>query len=54
MKTFLKKKVSPDLTSEFDLYLTEGGFPKALSYEGADKQAYMPDGLITVFYQAHR
>ena len=34
MKTFLKKTVSPDLTAEFDLYLTEGGFPKALSYEG--------------------
>ena len=41
MKTFLKKTVSPDLTAEFDLYLTEGGFPKALSYEGADKQAYI-------------
>ena len=39
MKEFLGKTVSQDLTAEFDMYLTEGGFPKALSYEGADKVA---------------
>lgn len=49
MKTFLKKPVSPDLTSEFDLYLTEGGFPKALSYEGADKQAYIRGVIKEIF-----
>ena len=52
MKTFLKKTVSPDLTAEFDLYLTEGGFPKALSYEGADKQAYIR-GVISVCLLRH-
>jgi predicted AAA+ superfamily ATPase len=41
--------VSPDLTSEFDLYLTEGGFPKALSYEGADKQAYIRGVIKEIF-----
>ena len=45
----LKKPVSPDLTSEFDLYLTEGGFPKALSYEGADKQAYIRGVIKEIF-----
>ena len=49
MKTFLKKPVSPDLTAEFDLYLTEGGFPKALSYEGADKQAYIRGVIKEIF-----
>ena len=49
MKTFLKKPVSPDLTSEFGLYLTEGGFPKALSYEGADKQAYIRGVIKEIF-----
>ncbi len=50
MKTFLKKPVSQDLTAEFDLYLAEGGFPKALSYEGADKQAYIK-GVIKEIYE---
>ena len=49
MKTFLKKPVSPDLTAEFDLYLIEGGFPKALSYEGADKQAYIRGVIKEIF-----
>ena len=49
MKTFLKKPVSPDLTAEFDLYLTEGGFPKGLSYEGADKQAYIRGVIKEIF-----
>ena len=41
MKAFLGKPVTGDLTAEFDRYLTEGGFPKALEYEGADKQIYV-------------
>ncbi len=46
MKKFLNKPVSPDLTAEFDRYLAEGGFPKALSYEGSDKQTYI-QGIIS-------
>ena len=34
---------------EFDLNLTEGGFPKALSYEGADKQAYIRGVIKEIF-----
>ena len=49
MKAFLKKPVSPDLTTEFDQYLAEGGFPKALSYEGADKQAYIQGVIREIF-----
>lgn len=41
MKTFLGKEIQPDLTAEFDNYISEGGFPKALDYDGADKQAYI-------------
>ena len=41
MKAFLGKPVTGDLTAEFDRYLAEGGFPKALEYEGADKQIYV-------------
>ena len=49
MKTFLKKPISQDLTAEFDLYLAEGGFPKALSYEGADKQTYIQGVIKEIF-----
>lgn len=49
MKAFLKKPISPDLTSEFDMYLAEGGFPKALSYEGADKQVYIQGVIKEIF-----
>ena len=49
MKAFLGKTISPDLTAEFDLYLTEGGFPKALSFEGADKQNYIQGVIKEIF-----
>lgn len=50
MKAFMRKDVLPDLTAEFDAYITEGGFPKALQYEGADKQAYI-QGVIKEIFQ---
>ena len=50
MKAFMGKDVLPDLTAEFDAYITEGGFPKALQYEGADKQAYI-QGVIREIFQ---
>ena len=50
MKTFLGKTILPDLTAEFDLYLAKGGFPKALSYDGADKRAYI-QGVIKEIFQ---
>lgn len=50
MKHFLKKPLQADLTSEFDAYLSEGGFPKALQYEGTDKQTYI-QGVIREIFQ---
>ena len=50
MKSFLKKPVQADLTAEFDEYITAGGFPKALDYEGADKQTYIR-GVIQEIFQ---
>ncbi len=49
MKAFLGKSVTGDLTAEFDRYLTEGGFPKALEYEGADKQIYVREVIREIF-----
>ena len=50
MKAFMGTDVLPDLTAEFDNYIIEGGFPKALQYEGADKQAYI-QGIIKEIFQ---
>ena len=50
MKEFLGKSISPDLTYEFDQYLAEGGFPKALQYEGNEKLVYI-QGIIKEIFQ---
>ena len=50
MKEFLGKTVTQDVTSEFDMYITDGGFPKALSYEGADKAVYI-QGIIKEIFE---
>lgn len=50
MKAFFGKPVQTDVTAEFDLYIAEGGFPKALQYEGADKQAYVR-GVISEIWE---
>lgn len=50
MKKFLGKEIQSDLTSEFDAYIYEGGFPKALQYEGADRQVYI-QGVIREIFQ---
>ncbi len=49
MKKFIGKTVQPDLTSEFDLYISEGGFPKALQYEGEDKRNYIRGVIQEIF-----
>lgn len=50
MKKFLGKEIQSDLASEFDAYIYEGGFPKALQYEGADRQVYI-QGVIREIFQ---
>ena len=49
MKKFLGKTVQTDLTAEFDQYISEGGFPKALEYDGTDKQAYIKGVINEIF-----
>ena len=49
MKAFLGKSVQSELINEFDLYISEGGFPKALQYEGEDKQAYIQGVIREIF-----
>ena len=41
MKKFFGKEINSSLTAEFDNYLIEGGFPKALQYDGDEKRIYI-------------
>ncbi len=49
MKAFLGKPIQSDLTAEFDLYLAEGGFPKAVEYDGDSKRAYIQGVIQEIF-----
>lgn len=50
MKRFLGLPVSPNLAAEFDTYILEGGFPKAMEYPGlADKRAYVAAVIREIF-----
>ncbi|MCR5046647.1 MAG: ATP-binding protein [Treponema sp.] len=51
MKAFFKKNVSQNIVEEFDKYLTEGGFPKAVQYDSLqDKKTYV-SGVISEIFQ---
>ena len=50
MKRFLGQEVSPNLATELDTYIVEGGFPKALDYpELVDKRAYTRSVVEEIF-----
>ncbi|MBR5641777.1 MAG: ATP-binding protein [Firmicutes bacterium] len=49
MKVFLGQEVDTDLMVEFDAYLMEGGFPKALQYAEADKKTYVQGIIAEIF-----
>ena len=50
MKRFLGLPVNPNPVSEFDTYILEGGFPKAMDYPGlADKRAYVAAVIQEIF-----
>ena len=50
MKAFYKKPINPDSVKEFDQYILEGGFPKALEYDSlADKQTYTKSVITEIF-----
>ena len=51
MKRFIGKEVQPDLTAEFDRYISDGGFPKTLEYDSdADKSSYV-NGVIGEIFE---
>lgn len=50
MKRFLGLPVSPNPVAEFDAYILEGGFPKAMDYpQLADKRAYVTAVIQEIF-----
>jgi len=50
MKQFLGKSVSSDLVVEFDQFLREGGFPKALEYDRPeDRRTYIASVITEIF-----
>ena len=50
MKSFLGLPVNPNPVAEFDAYILEGGFPKAMDYpQLADKRAYVAAVVQEIF-----
>ena len=50
MKRFLGLPVNTNPVAEFDAYILEGGFPKAMDYPGlADKRAYVAAVIQEIF-----
>lgn len=50
MKRFFGKAVSQNLVEEFDNFLVEGGFPKAVQYDSPqDKKAYIESVITEIF-----
>lgn len=50
MKRFLGLPVNPNPVAEFDAYILEGGFPKAMDYPGlADKRTYVAAVIQEIF-----
>ncbi len=50
MKQFLGRKLDPNPVAEFDAYILEGGFPKALEYETLqDKRTYVQAVVDEIF-----
>lgn len=51
MKAFLGKSVSQDITEEFDTYLREGGFPKAIQYDSTEDRRTYIKGIVTEIFE---
>jgi predicted AAA+ superfamily ATPase len=50
MKAFMGKPIQNNLTAEFDSYILEGGFPKALQYDSMeDKRTYTRSVISEIF-----
>lgn len=51
MKTFLGKPIAIDIVKEFDRYLREGGFPKALQYDSAEDRHTYIKGIVAEIFE---
>ena len=51
MKAFLGKGISANIVEEFDRYLREGGFPKAVQYDSADDRRTYIAGVISEIFE---
>lgn len=51
MKAFHGKSISQDITEEFDTYLREGGFPKAIQYDSAEDRRTYIKGIVTEIFE---
>ena len=50
MKGFLGKTISTNLVKEFDLFLRQGGFPKAVQYDNPeDRRSYVKSVISEIF-----
>lgn len=50
MKKFFNKKINIDLYEEFNSFIIEGGFPKAIEFDGLDsKQLYTKEIIREIF-----
>jgi len=50
MKEFLGKPLASDVVSEFDLFLRQGGFPKAVQYDDPeDRRSYVASVIAEIF-----
>ena len=51
MKAFLGKPVASALLEEFDRYLREGGFPKALEYDSREDRRTYVEGVVAEIFE---
>ena len=50
MKDFLGKPIAPSLADEFDQFLRQGGFPKAVQYDSPeDRRSYVESVIAEIF-----
>ena len=51
MKRFLKQNVSENVTEEFEKYITEGGFPRSLSFQDPEDKRNYVRGIISEIFE---
>lgn len=51
MKAFFGYDINPDITQEFDIFIREGGFPKALQYQTAEDKEIYVHGIISEIFE---